>query len=195
MKDLILTDISKAFGEKSVIKHFSHRFESGRVTVISGQSGCGKTTLLNLIAGLTSPDSGSMEGVPDTVSYVFQEDRLCEDFTALANIRLVCGKRLSKEAILTCLGELGITDGDKRPVKEYSGGMKRRVAIARALCHNADCVLLDEPFKGLDDTLKKDVIACVLRRTAGKTVICVTHDAAEAEMLGGRNLFLTREDA
>ena len=193
MSDIVLTNVMKSFGDKNVIKGFSHVFREGSVTCIEGPSGGGKTTLLNLIAGLIKPDGGGIAGVPDRIAYVFQEDRLCEEFSAVSNVRLVCGKTKTKAEIEEHLAALGLSDAGKKPVGEFSGGMKRRVAIARAMCFDADCVLLDEPFKGLDDELKKSVMDYVLEHTAGKTVICVTHDRAEAAYLGGELLTLTRE--
>ncbi|NLD88697.1 MAG: ATP-binding cassette domain-containing protein [Clostridiales bacterium] len=188
MNDIVLKNVTKTFGEKIVIDNFSCTFLAGNITCIEGGSGQGKTTLLNLISGIISPDKGSIYGVPERISFVFQEDRLCEDFTAVSNLRLVCKK--PKAELEAHLRELHLGDDLKKPVKEYSGGMKRRVAVARAICYDGDCVLLDEPFKGLDETLKKTVMDYVLKYTKGKTVICVTHDRSEAGYLGGRLITL-----
>ena len=190
MNDIVLNGVSKSFGENRVLDCFSHTFPGGKITVIEGASGRGKTTLLNLIAGLMKPDEGEITGVPEKIAFVFQEDRLCEEFGALGNLRLVCGRTKTKEELLSHLRELSLADEAKKPVGSFSGGMKRRVAIARAICFDADCVLLDEPFKGLDEALKKDVMDYVLRHTAGKTVLCVTHDPAEAEYLGAEIMTL-----
>ncbi len=190
MNDIVLNGVSKSFGEKRVLERFSHTFPGGKITVIGGASGRGKTTLLNLIAGLMKPDEGEITGVPEKIAFIFQEDRLCEEFGALGNLRLVCGRTKTKEELLSHLRELSLADEPKKKVGEFSGGMKRRVAIARAICFDADCVLLDEPFKGLDEALKKDVMDYVLRHTAGKTVLCVTHDPAEAEYLGAEVMIL-----
>lgn len=191
MKDIICTNLSKAFENQSVLQDFNHTFAAGTITCIIGESGCGKTTLLNLLAGLVKPDAGTIDGVPEKIAYVFQEDRLCEDFNAIANIRLVCGN-MKKESIIQQLQEILPEENLFKPVGEYSGGMKRRVAIARAVCYDADCILLDEPFKGLDEELKNTVMDYVLKNAAGKTVICVTHDREEAAYLGGSILELKR---
>ena len=173
-----------------MLDRFSHTFPGGKITVIEGASGRGKTTLLNLIAGLQKPDEGEISGVPERIAFVFQEDRLCEEFGALGNLRIVCGRTKTKEEMLSHLRALSVADEPGKPVGTFSGGMKRRVSIARAICYDADCVLLDEPFKGLDGALKKDVMDYVLRHTVGKTVICVTHDPAEAEYLGAEIMSL-----
>ena len=100
--------------------------------VPDGPSGLGKTTLLRCVAGLETPDAGAVTGVPRRLGYVFQEDRLCDNFSAVANIRLVTGRTLPEKAILQHLEELGLSDSVRLPVSQLSGGMRRRVAIARA---------------------------------------------------------------
>ena len=185
MSDIVLSEVVKTYGEKKALRSFSHTFPEGQITCLMGASGCGKTTLLKILAGFETPDAGELSGVPQKIAFVFQEDRLCEDFTALSNIRMVCGKNKSKEEIVSHLKELGLGEEVNKPVRTFSGGMKRRVAIARAMLYDADLVLLDEPFKGLDEGLRKSVMDYVLKYTKGKTVLCVTHDEKEAEYLGG----------
>ncbi len=182
----MLRNVSKTYGKEQVLTGLSLTFPAGQVTCLRGPSGCGKTTLLRLIAGLEKPDGGTIEGVPARIACVFQEDRLCEDFTAVANIRLVTGKRLSRQEIASHLREIGLGENLAKPVREFSGGMKRRVAIARAVCYEGDLLMLDEPFKGLDERLREEVMDYVMRHARGKTVLCVTHDGAEAAYLGGR---------
>ena len=188
MNDIILEHIGKSFGTNTVLEDFSHTFPGGRLTAIEGASGCGKTTLLNILAGFHQPDEGTITGLPSRISYVFQEDRLSEDFSVLSNIRLVTGKTRSRAEIEAHLKELSLEDALKKPVREWSGGMKRRAAIARAILYEADLYLFDEPFKGLDEALKKTVMDYVLKYTKGKTVILITHDKAEADYLGGELL-------
>ena len=194
MRDIVLRKVSKAFEGKEVLRHVSLDFPAGEICCIRGRSGIGKTTLLRIIAGLLAPDEGTVEGVPDKIAFVFQEDRLCEDFSALSNIRMVTGKSRTKEEILQHLEELGLREEAGKPVRDLSGGMRRRVALARAICAKADLILLDEPFKGLDPKLRVQVIEYVKRHTKGKTVICVSHEEAEAELLGGRLLELNETE-
>ena len=185
MSDIILSDITKSFDDKTVLNGVSFTFQSGSTTCIKGPSGCGKTTLLRIIAGLEQKDGGTISGVPEKISYVFQEDRLCEDFSAVSNITAVTGRTLSKEKIREHLSELGLEESAQKPVRELSGGMKRRVAIARAVCYASELLILDEPFKGLDVKLRQSVMDYIKRHADGRTIICVTHDPAEAEYMGG----------
>lgn len=185
MSDIALKDVVKKYGKKKALRSFSHIFPKGKITCIMGASGSGKTTLLKILAELETKDSGEIAGVPQKIAFVFQEDRLCEDFTALSNLRMICGKSKSREEMMRHLEELGLREEANKPVRTFSGGMKRRVAIARAILYDADLVLLDEPFKGLDEGLRKSVMEYVKRHTKGKTVLCVTHDEKEVEYLGG----------
>ena len=186
MKDLILDRINKRFGDKDVLRDLSLVFPADSVSCVMGPSGCGKTTLMRIIAGLAEPDSGAVTGRPEKISFVFQEDRLCEDFSALANIRLVTGRSVPDDEIENCLVSLGLEGSIRRPVRELSGGMKRRVAIARALCFRPDLLILDEAFKGLDEERKQAVMERILAEKKGRIIICVTHDPAEAEFMGGK---------
>lgn len=176
--------LCKAFGSNVVLDDFSHVFEDGRTAVVMGPSGCGKSTLISVLMGTLPPDSG--EVLPNGKfrrSAVFQENRLCENLTAAANIRLAAGMRYSPAEIERELAAVGLDGCASKPARELSGGMKRRVALLRALLAEYDALFLDEPFKGLDSETKGVVLEYTRLRTAGKTVILVTHDADECEFL------------
>ena len=96
--DLIIQDLCKAYYGQAVLQDFSYCFPEGKTTCIMGRSGCGKTTLLNLILGLELPDTGTIQGNKEPMAAVFQENRLCRNLTVQANIRLV-NKRLSEERL------------------------------------------------------------------------------------------------
>ena len=182
---VILDEISKAFGEKTVLSKFSARFDLGQSYCIMGTSGCGKTTLLHIIMGIIIPDSGRVSGTENhKLSPVFQEHRLCENLSVGANIRMVCSKTDSAK-IAETLEAIGLAGNIHTPVSELSGGMKRRVAIARAICSEGEILIMDEPFKGLDNATKEKVMAYTREKSHGKTVIWVTHDEREAEIWGG----------
>lgn len=184
-------NISKLFDGKKVLDDFTHSFRKGTVTAIMGTSGCGKTTLLNILMGLVKPDSGKV--VPDKgyrKAAVFQENRLCENLSASANIRLVTGKRISDKEIQQALCEVRLNGCADKPAKELSGGMKRRVALLRALLSEYDVLFLDEPFKGLDSETKTAVMEYTKRCIKDRTVILVTHDADECESLADETIHL-----
>ena len=183
--DIEVMNISKSFGDKPVLKGFSARFPAGKITWIMGASGCGKTTLLNLIMGFLQPDSGSIAGVPEKIAAVFQEDRLCDDFSPVSNVRAVTGKRVPTEEIEAHLKELGLGESLHVPARTLSGGMRRRVALARAVLYGGDLIIMDEAFKGLDEENRRIAMEYVRAHTKGKTVLAVTHDAEEAAYLGG----------
>ena len=181
MKALQLHHVTKRFGAQTVFDNFSLTLPVGRATCLMGPSGCGKTTLLNLLTGLVQPDSGSVTTLhPQSV--VFQEDRLLPGFSALTNLRLVAGRGRDKE-LLAILTALGLGDAGAKPVRDFSGGMKRRVAIARALMADYQLLLLDEPFKGLDAAARDRAARVIKDHAAGKTLVMVTHDPKEAGLL------------
>ena len=182
-EDICIRNITKSYGEKTVFKNLNLKIESGKITCIMAPSGAGKTTLLRMMMGLEKPDRGSIVGLSEKrFSAVFQEERLCEGMTAIGNIRLV-NPSLTADQIRNESQRLGMYDCENQPVSELSGGMRRRVSILRALLAEYDVLFMDEPFKGLDSALKKDVIASVMEKTVGKTVIVVTHDRSEADLL------------
>ena len=183
-------DICKAYGENVVLNGFSQTFAHGKTTAIMGQSGCGKSTLLAVLMGTVEADSGKIVAESFKKSAVFQEDRLCDNLTAAANIRLITGKKFSPDELSREFAAVGLDGCENKPVRELSGGMKRRVALLRALLAEYDVLFLDEPFKGLDEVTKNDVMGYVRRKTTGKTVILVTHDKTECETLADETIQL-----
>ncbi|MGN1341074.1 MAG: ATP-binding cassette domain-containing protein [Oscillospiraceae bacterium] len=177
--------LAKSYGRNTVLDGFCCEFPAGEITAVMGASGCGKTTLISLLTGLLEPDGGCVEVTPANAAFsaVFQEDRLCENLTVAANIRLVCGHHRSSSEIERTLDALGLSGWGDKPVRELSGGMKRRAALARALLADYGVILLDEPFKGLDEATKSQVVSYCREVLAGKTVILVTHDSEECQAL------------
>lgn len=180
--------LCKSFDGKVVLDHVSLTLESGGTACLMAPSGRGKTTLLRCIAGLEAPDSGQITDLPERIAYVFQEDRLCDGFSAVDNIRLVTGKALGEDEIRRHLEELGLAGSLDQPVRELSGGMRRRVVISRAVCFGADLLLLDEPFKGLDDEARQQTADYILRHRGAAAILCVTHDREDAAALGGADI-------
>ena len=190
--DLTLHNLRKSYDGRVVIDSLSHVFPEGTLTCITGRSGCGKTTLLRLIAGLEAPDGGTVTGAPkDGISMVFQEDRLPPRLSAANCLRCVLKKSPGREErIAGALSALGLSPEDDQPVCEYSGGMRRRVALARALLFPSPLVLLDEPLKGLDADTRARAVGFALPLLAGRTALLVTHDAGDIADFGGHVLRL-----
>ncbi len=186
-------NVSKAFGDKTVLRGFSYEFGEGVRYVITGSSGVGKTTLLRLICGLLRPDEGRVEVAEGArVRAVFQEDRLLPWRTVLGNVKLEDGAEAEARELLS---ELGIADEADAYPAALSGGMSRRVAIARALCAKPDVLLLDEPFNGLDPDMKARTAALIFDKMHGKTVITVAHDAEAFAEYTDETLTLSPPDA
>lgn len=190
--DITLKHINKSFGTLSVLKDISLTIKEHTITCIMGPSGCGKTTLLHILLGLHSIDSGEITGLEDKVpAVVFQENRLFEQQDAFTNIRAICKHTLTNQQIAAEFDRIGLKDYENKPVSELSGGMKRRVAILRALmAEDCNLILMDEPFKGLDEALKFQVMQYVKEKTQGKTVIFVTHDKEESDALAAQLILL-----
>ena len=170
-----LKNVSVNYDGQNVIKDLSFTFEDGRIYALAGASGIGKTTLLGAIAGLVPLSHGEINSTHKKVSYIFQDPRLFPWMSALENVKCVCDDEQKARHYL----ELLLPDSTDKYPHELSGGMKQRVSIARALAYEADLVLLDEPFKGLDEESKNNTINVVLRALYGKTAILISHDKSE----------------
>ena len=181
-KSINIENISFAYEDKIVFENYSQRFPIGETSVIMAPSGFGKTTLLYMIAGLISPTNGNIN-IPiinPKFSFAFQDLRLIESLNVKKNITLV-NSNISTNDLDKCLEALAIKDLADKKVSALSGGEKSRVSIARALMADYDILLLDEPFNGLDDTTKDNVIKYIKEKTAHKTVLLVTHNKDEAD--------------
>lgn len=179
---LSIDNISFSYGENPVLENFSLSVGDGERICLFGKSGCGKTTLLRIILGLKKAQQGSVTAGRDIkYSAVFQEDRLLPFKTVLQNITLIGA---DEQTALSHLSAMGIRDcADKYP-SELSGGMRRRAAIARALSAEYDCLVLDEPFSGLDIENIRKAAEHISECLSGRTLILVTHAKEEAQMLG-----------
>ncbi|CAL8971394.1 Aliphatic sulfonates import ATP-binding protein SsuB [Cellulomonas sp. T2.31MG-18] len=187
-----LRGVTRRFGEHVVLDRLDLSLAPGGVTALMGPNGSGKTTVARLLLGLDRPDGGAVEGLDGRPrSAVFQEDRLCPQLSAVDNVRLVLGRGADRGAVLEALAAVGLDDATVHaPVRELSGGQRRRVAIVRAVLADAELVVLDEPFTGLDQAVKPVTMAWVRDRCAGRTVLLVTHDEREAAWFDARVVHL-----
>lgn len=191
MNGISVKNLRKSYGEQLVLNDVTFELPNQGITCIMAPSGVGKTTLLRILLGLEQPDSGTVSRFPDCHwAAVFQEDRLLEHLDAMGNLRFVLGNELDAEDAKSLLAELGLTEAEGKPVRDFSGGMKRRVALARALLVPSDALALDEPFTGLDEENREKAISCILKRTAGKPVLLVTHNEDDAAGLNAEVIHL-----
>lgn len=158
------------------------------ITVITGKSGCGKTTLLRMLAGLEKPTSGSIN-IPEGlhVGMMFQEARLMPWLNCEKNVTLGM-RNPSWEEAHNILKLVGLQGFEKAYPSQLSGGMQQRVALARTLIRKADLILMDEPFAALDDVTRKAMQEELLRirKETKAGIVFVTHDMTEAASIGER---------
>lgn len=175
MMELRVEHLCKRYGENAVLDDISFTARVG-VTRLLGPSGIGKTTLLRVLLGLETPDSGTVNGDKFRWTAVFQENRLLEGLDAEENLRFVLGANYNAAAAQALLEELGLGDVGKKKVRDYSGGMQRRLALARALLAPSDALALDEPFTGLDADNRAAAQRCVAWAAREKIVLLVSHE-------------------
>lgn len=179
--------LTKIYNGLTVLDDFNLSIPDHGIICLFGPSGSGKTTLLRMMAGLEKADKGRIRGLENRrIGMVFQEDRLLRQKNALDNVSFVNPRKNIKDV----LRALGLEEAWHKPVSDLSGGMKRRVALARALAYTDDVLLMDEPFKGLDEKIKKQVMDQFKDLGNKGLVIFVTHDRAEAEYLADQVIFL-----
>jgi iron(III) transport system ATP-binding protein len=193
--------VSKAFGETRALDGFDLDVRRGQVLALLGPSGCGKTTALRVIAGLETPDAGTIEiggrlvagpgvGVPAEkrrVALMFQDFALFPHMNVAANVAYGLPKGVNRARVAELLTLVRLEGLEQRMPHELSGGQQQRVALARALASEPDLILLDEPFSNLDPSIREEVRGEVrqLLRKVGITAIIVTHDQEEALSLAG----------
>ena len=193
-----VTGLIKRYDEYTAIAYKDLRFETGRSYVLLGASGCGKSTYLNMLAGVITPTAGRIEidGRDMTaltqrqkdafrvqsIGYIFQDFRLLEEMSVQDNIDVLRLEGVDVSACDGILETLGILGKKKQKVSRLSGGEKQRVAIARALVKRPDIILADEPTGNLNYAIGRKVMEELIAAAKGKTLICVTHDDRLAEL-------------
>jgi NitT/TauT family transport system ATP-binding protein len=207
---LAIDNVSKSFQSASgtvlALDHVSLQVDEGEFVCLVGASGCGKTTLLNIIAGLEKPDSGNVlaDGKPITSPgrdrlVMFQEPALFPWLDVFGNV--LFGLKLKpnltnkdrRDVAKYYLELVGLTRFERANIHELSGGMKQRVALARALAPNPRVLLMDEPFAALDALTREQLYGDLQRiwKERKKTIVFVTHNVREAACLGERVLLFS----
>jgi len=212
-----LRSVRLSFGSRTVFRDLSCRMEAGRITVLMGGSGSGKSTVLRLVGGLLRPDAGSIHvagreivGAPEATIHevrrhlgmLFQNGALLDSMTVFDNVSLPLREhtRLSREeirrAVRKGLDEVGLEEVESLMPRQLSGGMLRRVALARAIVEQPEILLCDEPFSGLDppNVERIEGLLTRLNRDLGLTVVVTSHHMASSLRMGHR-LVLLRDGA
>ncbi len=182
-------NVTKKYETRAIFNQFNLEIKSNQITCILGESGVGKTTLLNMIAKLTNYE-GSIE-LDGALSYIFQEPRLIPNLTVFNNLKFAVANA-TEEDIREMLSKLEIIDKINSYPATLSGGEAQRVSIARAFLLDAPIILMDEPFSSLDLSIKYKLINYFtsLWLQTKKTVVFVTHDIDEALLLANEILIL-----
>jgi len=207
---LELRDLTKTYGGRTVLAKLSHRFEAGKFIAIMGESGVGKSTLLNLIAGLDAPDSGEVlvDGQPmaaldddaatrlrrTRMGFIFQAFHVLPHLTLRQNVALpLLLNRATGARADDMLAAVGLSGRGGDFPRQLSGGELQRVAIARALVHRPALLLADEPTGNLDPETAAGILQLLRSeiKATGAGAIMVTHSHAAAEM-ADQVLLLTR---
>ena len=176
-----------SYGDKPILNNFNLTVNNGECVCLKGPSGCGKTTVLKLLSGLITPQSGEITGNCNP-SVVFQEDRLLSGFSLKTNVLLPPLSEIQQKKALSLSAEAGLSDAINKKIRTLSGGMKRRAAIVRAVAFGGDLLILDEPFNGIDAE-NKQLMAEMIKREfidRGKPVLMVSHIDSDARLLNAR---------
>ena len=174
-----INNLTKKYGDKVVFENYTNTFNFDGILLIKGASGLGKTTLMRIIAGLEKADKGEIIKNVKTISFMFQEDRLIPFVSVLKNLTAVCSEDKALHYLKLMVLE---SEKDNSPLS-LSGGMRRRVSLARELCFNSDLVILDEPFKGLDEELKSTICEIIKDESKKRDFIIISHDSEDAKIL------------
>jgi NitT/TauT family transport system ATP-binding protein len=179
-----MKNVCFSYGDREVLKNFNLTVRDGQCVCLKGPSGCGKTTVLRLLLGLLTPDSGEIFGA-EKPSVVFQEDRLLSGFSLKTNVLLPPLTEEQQSKAIDLLSRAGLGQVLNKKVRHLSGGMKRRAAIVRAVAFQGDLLVLDEPFNGIDLENKRLMAEMIKREflDQGKPVLMVSHVDKDAELL------------
>ena len=189
MNEIVLDEVSRAFGRTFALHRVSMRFERGSLTLLLGPNGAGKTTLINILATLDRPSSGTVR-LGDlrldafarrgrhNVGWVGHDGLIYDDLSGRENLRFFASMYgVDLKACDKWLERVGLANDADRLVREYSRGMKQRLSIARALLHNPPLVLLDEPMTGLDPAGKVSMQQLFEQlKSQGRILVMITHD-------------------
>lgn len=205
MSELIVKNVSKSFDGKKIIRNINVTLHEGELVCLLGVSGGGKTTLFNVISGLTVPDEGQVfldgeeiTGKPGKISYMLQKDlllpyRTIEDNVALPLLIKGMKKQEARKQVGSYFEEFGLEGTQKKYPRQLSGGMRQRAALMRTYMFSQNVALLDEPFSALDTITKGNMHTWYLNimEQIRLSTLFITHDIDEAILLSDRIYLLT----
>ncbi len=191
-----INDVSKKFGERTALRKVSANAASGRVLVVTGQNGTGKSTLLKVVAGLIRPSTGEVrysDGTStgdaarfrDRIGFISPELALYEELTALDNLAFFAGLKGVQDPVAAgeaLLKRVGLLDRADDPLGSFSSGMKQRVKFCFSLVNDPDVWLIDEPTANLDDPGKELVYSLISERRGRSAIIIATNEKEEVPL-------------
>ena len=196
-----LKDVSKLYGTFAALRKVSLTLERGRCYVLLGENGAGKSTLLRILAGLLRPTYGTvtvLDGAPDEtrerIAYMSHAPMLYDEYTAVENLDYFAALYRERDCLSpdAALRSVGLDPALKRPVGQYSQGMRQRASLARVLLSQPELLLLDEPFSNMDIGSAHQMLELLTGvKTQQRTIVLTTHQRELAEPIADALITLT----
>ena len=196
MTAIEIKNLTKVFGEETILKNISCEFEQGKIHGIVGMNGSGKTVLLKCICGFIPPTKGKIivEGkeiskeidFPESLGVIIENPGFLPELSGYKNLEILAAMRgmIGKQEIYRAMEAVGLDPKSGKKVKKYSLGMRERLGIAQAIMENPRILILDEPFNGLDKKGVKEIYQLIIDlKENGKTVILVSHNVVDIQSL------------
>ena len=193
---IVLKNVTKRFGARTVIDDISADFESNKIHGIIGRNGSGKTVMFKMICGLLPIDEGEILvggkrigrdiDLPDSLGATINEPGFIPNINGYRNLKLLAGikKRVTDKDIIDAIEKVGLDAKSNVHVSKYSMGMRQRLAIAQAIMENPDLIILDEPMNGLDNRGVEEMRKMFLSlKDSGKTILLASHNREDIEVL------------
>lgn len=198
MADNIISieNLSKKFGEETVLKNISHKFERGKIHGVVGFNGSGKTVLFKCICGFVLPTTGKIvvngkcigkdTDFPESTGIIIENPGFLPNFTGLQNLNMLADVNgyINHEKVRTAIRMVGLDPDSPKNVGKYSLGMRERLGIAQALMEEPELLILDEPFNGLDKNGVRDIYRLLLeQKDMGNTILLASHNEENIQVL------------
>ena len=195
-----VNDVTLKTKEYTILDNVSIKVDKGEIVGLVGGNGSGKTMLMKCICGFYNDYSGTIEvggkeigkdiDFPENVGIIIENPGFIPYYSGFKNLKILADLRgkITEEDICSYMELVGLDPKLRRSVRKYSLGMRQRLGLAQALMEQPQLLILDEPFNGLDKSIKERTALWVVSETKGKTLVVITHQIQDAEMLGGKIL-------